>query len=84
MQLAWLGMTAVLSGCVMAWGASHKVEFANSSSITISSDPAFTNMGELQGVAQEHCDKFGRDAIPQVSQDGAWGLRSTTYRCVNR
>lgn len=73
-----------LSGCVVVWEKPYKVEFASSSSITINYDPAFSNIGEMQVVAQKHCAEFGKDAIPQASQDSAWGMRNTSFLCQKR
>jgi hypothetical protein len=74
----------VLGGCALAWGQPYKVEFASSSSITINFDPSLTSIGEVQHVAQAHCDKFGKDAVPQVSQDSPWEMRSTSFVCQTR
>jgi hypothetical protein len=71
-------------GCVAVWGEPYKVEFASSSSITINFDPSLSNMGEVQNVAQAHCDQFGKDAIPQTSQDSMWGLRNMSFFCKKR
>jgi hypothetical protein len=71
-------------GCVAVWGQPYKVEFASSSSITINFDPSLTNMGEVQNVAQAHCNKFGKDAIPQTSQDSVWALRNISFLCKKR
>jgi hypothetical protein len=80
-----LGMAVViLSGCVAVWGKPYRVEFESSSSITINFDPSLTNMGEVQNVAQAHCAQFGKDAIPQGSQDSAWGLRNMSFLCKKR
>lgn len=81
-SLALIGST--LSACVAVWGEPYKVEFASPSSITINFDPALTNMGEVQHVAQTHCAQFGKDAVPEVSQDTMWELRTTSYACKPR
>jgi len=77
-------MSVTLTGCVAAWGQSYKIEFASSTSITINYDPAFTNIGALQSVAQENCDKYKKDALPQASASAGWGLRTISFLCVNR
>lgn len=83
--VACLGLAAALGGCVAAWGKAYNVEFANSSSITIAYDRMFTNMGQLQHVAQEHCDKYGKDAVPQAAiGGGGGGIPTVSYRCINR
>lgn len=73
-----------LTACAAAWGKPYKVEFSSPSSITINFDPGLTNMGEVQNVAQEHCARFGKDAIPQASQNSDWGLRTTSFVCNER
>ena len=74
----------VLTGCAAVWGKPYKVDFASSSSITINFDPSLTNMGEVQNAAQEHCAQFGKDAIPQASQDSVLGLRNMSFLCKKR
>ena len=73
-----------LGGCVAVWGHGYHVDFANSSSITINSDPMFDNTGDLQKIAQQHCDKYGKDAVPKTSEMDLWGLRDTSFVCVKR
>lgn len=73
-----------LAGCVAVWGENYKVEFASPTSITINFDPGLTNMGEVQHVAQQHCAQFGKDAVPGMSQDTMWKLRTTSFDCKPR
>jgi hypothetical protein len=76
-----------MTGCAAVWGLSYNVEFASSSPITINFDPGLTNMGEVQNIAQAHCDKFdkfGKDAVPQGGETGPWGLRNMSFRCEHR
>jgi hypothetical protein len=77
-------MAPVITECAVAWGKPYNVEFASSSSITINYDPGLTSMGEVQNVAQAHCDKYGKDAIPQGSQDRMWKLRDVSFICKTR
>jgi hypothetical protein len=79
-----LSISVALSGCIAAWGSSYKVEFESSSMITIDFDPSATTMGNIQGVAQQHCDKYGKDAIPQSSDTSYWGIRSASFMCQAR
>jgi hypothetical protein len=72
------------TGCVAVWGAPYKVEFASSSSITINFDPALTNMGEIQNIAQQHCDKYHKDAVPQAKNDSPWALSTMSFMCQRR
>ena len=73
-----------LSGCAAAWGEPYHVDFQSPSSITINFDPGLASIGDVQSVAQAHCTQYGKDAVPQLSQDSMWGLRSTSFRCVSR
>lgn len=73
-----------LSGCALAWQDTHKVEFASNSSITIQYDPALTNFGAIQTVAQKHCASFNRDAIPQGSKNEYGGTESASFLCRPR
>ena len=80
LTLAALG----LGGCTAVWGQPHKVEFASSSSITLTFDPAFTNMGEVQNTAQEHCAKYEKDALPGKDKTSPWGLVTISFNCKKR
>jgi hypothetical protein len=79
-----LAVSITASGCIAAWGSTYKVEFESSSMITIDFDPSATTMGNIQGVAQQHCDKYGKDAIPQSSDTSYWGIRSASFLCQAR
>lgn len=74
--LALLG----LAGC----GPGYKVEFQNSSSITYWYDPARQSMGSVQNRAQEHCDQFGKDALPQASSGDRFTGISMSFICRPR
>jgi uncharacterized protein involved in exopolysaccharide biosynthesis len=82
--LVVLAIAPAMAGCIAAWGSSYKVEFESSSMITIDFDPSATTMGNIQGVAQQHCDKYGKDAIPQSSDTSYWGIRSASFLCQSR
>ena len=73
-----------LNSCAAVWNAPYKVEFASSSSITINYDPMLTNMGEIQKVAQENCDKYNKDAIPQAESTSPWSLKTMSFACNKR
>jgi hypothetical protein len=73
-----------LNGCVLVWGRTYNVEFANSSSVTIRYSTSFTDSGYVQGVAQASCDQYGKDAVPGSWSDSGIGLRTETYFCVRR
>lgn len=82
--IAALAALSLLAGCGAVWGKPHNVTFSNSSSITMSYDPMLTSTGNLQSVTQEHCDRSGRDAIPQAAVSEGWGLESMTFQCFQR
>jgi len=77
-------LPVALGGCVLAWGKPYKVEFASSTSVTINIDPTLTNMGEVQNIAQQNCAQYGKDAVPQATQDSPWGLRELSFACEKR
>lgn len=83
-MVAVLMLLLVMTGCAAVWGKPYKVEFQSSSSITINFDPALTNMGEVQNVAQQHCDQYKKDALPQGERTSPWGLTNISFNCVNR
>jgi hypothetical protein len=73
-----------LCGCVLVWGKAYHVEFASSTSVTIEFDPAFTDIGYVQNVAQASCAEYGRDAVPDFVTRGMSGLTDATYWCRDR
>lgn len=73
-----------LGGCAAVWGQSYKVQFQNSSQITLLYDPALTSPGHLQGVAQTYCDGYGKDAVMWETQNATFGPKSASYLCVAR
>lgn len=73
-----------LAGCALAWQKPYHVDFSSSSSMTINYDPDLTSMGDLQNVAQEHCSKYNKDALPQAAVPGQLGLRSISFICTKR
>ena len=74
----------LLSACAAVWGMPYKVVFQSSSSITISYDPMLTNWGEVQNVAQTHCDQYGKDAMPGDATKSDWGLVTKSFNCKKR
>lgn len=81
--LLLLGLIS-LSGCAMSWGGPYKIEHTNPSSITISYDPSLTNMGEVQNIAQQHCDQYNKDALPGKDMKSPWGYITLSFRCNKR
>jgi hypothetical protein len=74
---------AILSGCVMAWGGSYNVESQDSSSILIKYDPAVTNLRNVYRVAEEHCNQFKENAVPQDVTKSAWAITTALFVCKN-
>lgn len=73
-----------LTACAVVWGQPYKVEFMSESSVNVTYDPALTNMGEVQNVAQTHCAQYGKDAYPGKDMSSPWGLTSLVFRCQAR
>ncbi len=73
-----------LTGCALAWQKAYHVDFSSSSSMTINYDPDLTSVGDLQNVAQEHCSKYNKDALPQAVVPGQLDLRSISFICTKR
>jgi hypothetical protein len=85
MKIFWMFfLCSGLSACAAVWGAPHKVVFESESSITVNYDPTFTNWGEVQNVAQAHCDKYGKDAVPDKRSTSDWGVTTQAYNCKKR
>ena len=82
--LVALILIMALGGCAAVWGQPYKVQFQNSSQITLLYDPALTSPGHLQGVAQTYCDGYGKEAVTWETQNATFGLRSASYLCVAR
>ena len=63
-------MRAILASLVLLalGGCGPKVEFASPASITIGYDPAITRLGKVQQIAQAHCIKQGKNAVPEYSE----------------
>ena len=71
-----------LTGCVLVWGKAYKVEFSDSTSITMEYDPALTDIGDLQNVAESHCSHYGKDAVPGFAMHGMGvALQDVTFDC---
>ncbi len=76
-------MTAILS-VLTACGPGYKVEFQSQSSITYWYDPARQSMGLVQHRAQEYCNQYGKDALPQASSGDAYTGISISFICKTR
>ena len=75
-----LPLIVLVAGC----GPGYQVEFQNDNSITYWYDPARQSMGSVQGLAQQHCARSGRDALPQASTGGALNGISMSFVCTPR
>ena len=73
-----------IAGCVAVWGSSYNVALANSRSIVIEYDRAVVSVPQILGVAQQHCDKYGADAILDSVAGGNIGIVVNTYMCIER
>ena len=73
-----------ISGCVAVWGASYNVALANSRSIVIEYDRSVVRVPQILMVAQQHCEKYGADALLSSVTSGNIGIVVNTYACVER
>ncbi|WP_152548732.1 hypothetical protein [Kozakia baliensis] len=71
-----------LSGCAAVWGGSYNIESQNSKKVVIDYDAGLTNSVRLQSVADNICEKYNKDAIPQ--DEGGGGIRTISFACVSR
>ncbi|MDQ7248174.1 hypothetical protein [Dongia sedimenti] len=79
-----LTMAASVSGCLAVWGSTYKVRYESETAIGIDFDPAVTTLGNVQAVAQEHCSRYGKDAILRTKDTNSWGVRSIQFSCRAR
>lgn len=82
--LITLAALSALTGCVAVWGQSYNVAMTNSRSVVVEYDPAVVNMPAMLKEAQDHCDRFGKDAVLHDESTGNLGIRVNTYRCESR
>lgn len=47
-------------------------------------DPSMISAARLQGVAQEHCNLYGKDAIPQGGAYAPYSISSAAFTCMKR
>jgi hypothetical protein len=76
-------MRAILAALVLLalGGCAPRVDFASPASITIRYDPGITNLGKVQQIAQAHCIKHGKNAVPEHTQPATYGDASTSFVC---
>jgi hypothetical protein len=82
--LCALAMAVSVSGCLAVWGATYKVRHQSETAIGIDFDPSVTTLGNVQAVAQEHCGRYGKDAVAQTKDTNGWGVRSIQFSCRAR
>jgi len=77
-----------LSSCTsnpVGWGGRYQVLQATAQSITIEYDKVMSSYKEIMDVAQAHCNKTGKAAVPadEESASKQKGLIQThTFRCA--
>ena len=76
-----LALAATVSGCLAVWGSTYKVRYQNETAIAIDFDPKVTTLGNVQIIAQDHCDRYGKDAIVRHEDTNSWGVRSVQFSC---
>jgi|TARA_B110000908_G_C9978156_1_gene324248 D-serine dehydratase len=79
-----LGLT--ISACAAAWGGSYKVKTATDSLFVVEFDTGLNSSSMMAGLAQKHCEKFGKNAkIVTVGRGGlglGMGIIKETYECT--
>jgi len=79
-----LALAASVSGCLAVWGSTYKVRYQNETGIGIDFDPMVTTLGNVQVVAQDHCNRYGKDAFVRHEDSNNWGVRSIQFACRAR
>jgi hypothetical protein len=79
-----LALACGVSGCLAVWGATYKVRYQNETGIGIDFDPLVTTLGNVQVVAQGHCDRYGKGAFVRHEDKNTWGVRSIQFVCRER
>jgi hypothetical protein len=66
----------------MSTGTPYRVQTASPSAITILTDPALRNIGQVRQVAQAHCAQYGKTAVQSpVGQKLRGGQAPVTFAC---
>lgn len=68
---------AMLGGC-----ATYSVDYANPSSITIKYNTLNYDIGHMEKLAQKHCGKYGKTAVPKGTGKNGWGGGEVLFICV--
>ena len=74
----------LLTGCVAVWGAPYKVEAQSADAMTVHYDTHFIDRSDIQTIARDHCNRYGKDAAIQSDNTSAWGLSTATFACHAR
>ncbi len=79
---AFLLALLTLAACTIGTGPPYRVQTASASGITILTDPALRNIGEVRQVAQAHCASMGRTAFQTgVSSKLRGGQAAVNFAC---
>jgi|GEM_PF-2568544 len=86
--LIHIAVLIFLSSCAsnpVGWGGRYEVLKASDQSITIEFDKVMSSYEEIMGIAQVHCHKTGKAAVPVGEENPSKekGLIQThTFRCA--
>ncbi len=78
---AVLALGLALSGCTMSSGPPYRVQTASPSAVTILTDPALRNIGQVRQVAQAHCAEYGKAAVQVSVGKLRGGQAPVTFAC---
>jgi hypothetical protein len=70
-----------LGGCVAVWGDGHKVTHKDSHSIVVESDPSYAGPGQIDLIAEQHCQGNGARATLQSEKRTVLGIDVRRYHC---
>jgi hypothetical protein len=76
-----LALSLALSSCTMSSGPPYRVQTTSSSAITILTDPALRNIGQVRQVAQAHCAQYGKNAVQVSVGKLRGGQAPVTFAC---
>ena len=74
-----------LGGCASAvgWGKPYEVVHKTSKSITIHYDPMLSTIADISTIADEHCKKYGKEAVPGEVDGGSYWVptKNIIFHC---
>jgi hypothetical protein len=76
-----LALSLALSGCTMSYGPPYRVQTTSPSAITILTDPALRNIGQVRQAAQAHCAQYGKNAVQVSVGKLRGGQAPVTFAC---